>query len=160
MTVVAVKDNIMAADGAVVSGSQVAPLSPLDQKIVRLPDGSLVGAAGSARECWQLAVWCRAGMPADHRPVFSCMDADKDEAVDWLWLKMDGSLWRGGPELRPYPVSQPYTIGCYAAGLMAHGAMIAGKSAEDAVRVIIPHCRNVGLPVQVEALAPLVEPVG
>jgi hypothetical protein len=155
MTIILVKAEIMVADGMTVAGGKTDRCTMLDPKIVRLPDGSLVGAAGGSQDCWQFAEWCRAGMPKGSLPEFEKSEDNKDaNEIDWLWLKTDGTLWRGHKSLLPYPVPSPYTIGCSTACYMAEGAMLTGLSAEEAVRLILPHCRNIGEPIQVERLHP------
>jgi hypothetical protein len=154
MTCIVVKDGIMVADGMVCAGALISPLAPGHNKIIRLPDGGLVGASGGSSDIHLLFEWCLAGMPADALPKLAVLDEEKEGCIDWLWLKPDGTLWRAGPTLQPYPISSPSTIGCATASYLAEGAMMAGLSAEKALLLIIPRCRNIGLPVQVERLTP------
>lgn len=155
MTLIAVKNGVMAADSGVFRGDMRMTLAPIDLKIVRAPDGSLVGACGSSVDCWRLREWVQAGMSLLMQPRLSYPQPDHDQAIDWLWLKPDGSLWRGDAAMNVHPLdpAQPTTIGCAPAWAFAESVMLAGYSAQAAVQHAITYCQNLSGPVQVERLA-------
>mgnify|MGYP001595236702 CR=1 FL=1 len=144
MTVIAVKDGIMAADTAswhsnVDRGARVS-------KIVHLPDGSLFGAAGWLPVIEQAREWLADGADPEKRPA----KAEADDLSGCL-MRPDGSLWSVSFRFDIYP--EPAGIDAQGAhNEFLYGAMLAGASAEEAVRLAIRHCTHAGGEVQVERL--------
>jgi hypothetical protein len=133
MTIIAVKDATMAADGIVRSGDLIGPVA--FPKIVRLPDGRIIGTSGSVVDCYAAQQWFLAGGP-ETRPTFYGTRAENNE-VDILMLRPDGTVWRNGIGVDGfYPQPNPTTIGGYAAGLVAEAGMACGLSAVEAVRLV------------------------
>lgn len=151
MTIIAVKHRTMAADSWCFRGSSGGPLPDGQHKIIRVPGGGLVGACGGALDIYRLHQWVRGGMDCDNQPRF-LFPAEHDQSIDWLWLRLDGTLWRGDASLATHPVTAPGAIGISEAAVFAEGAMAAGASVEVAVRLATERCVYVGGPVQVEHL--------
>lgn len=151
MTIICVKDGVMAADGIVRSGDLVGPVA--FPKIVCLPDGRIIGTAGSAVDCYAAQQWFLTGEP-DRRPSFYGTRADNNE-VDILMLRPDGTVWRNGVGVDGfYPQPNPTTIGGYAASLVAETAMACGRSAAQAVHLVGKMLAGFGGEVSVGVIAP------
>lgn len=151
MTIIAVKDGYMAADSYEFVGEIGYPLAEGDSKIVRAPDGSLVGSCGSGMDCYVLRLWVLDGMDFRKPPKFT-LTADNDDSVYWFWLRKDGYLLAGDATMKVHPMSQPAACGSSGASDMVVGAMAFGASAEEAVRFAVERCNCVGGPVQVERI--------
>jgi ATP-dependent HslUV protease subunit HslV len=131
VTVIAVKDGVMAADtgnwhGGICFGGA--------RKLWRLNDGSIFGGAG-----WQPVVeltrdWLQSGMTADTKP-----EPVADDDLDGLLLKPDGSVWIITHKFHCYRSDKFCNTGG-AHSEFLYGAMLAGASAEHAVRLAIQYC--------------------
>ena len=142
MTVIACRDGIMAADSAVWQGNIIAGHT---RKILRLKDGRLVGCAG-LRPTIQA---CKAWLDGDgEKPP-----AEEVDAFGAIILGADG-IFRVSYKFQIYESAGAFA--CEGAhGDFMYGAMLAGASAEEAVRLAIKHGDNAGGEVQVEHLTPL-----
>lgn len=150
MTVIAVKDWVMAADGVESSTHLYYPMAW--KKITRAPDGSLVGIGGPNIDAYAVHQWVLNGMDFTRPPRISSKPDDEGPVV-FVWLKLDGSLWVFDCTLNGYPVASPiYSIGSQTAVTFVEGAMFAGASAEQAVRLACEHVEYINGPVQVERL--------
>jgi hypothetical protein len=150
MTIIAVKAGIMAADSVVRTGDLIGLVA--FPKIIRLPDGRLIGTAGSVVDCYAMQQWFLAGEPTD-RPWLYGTRTENNE-VDILMLRPDGSCWRNGVAGEGfYPQPNPTTIGSYNACLVAEAAMKCGRSAEQAIGVVCEMLAGFGGPVQVERIS-------
>lgn len=124
MTTVACDGKVMAADGLVTNGSDIA-VEFDGRKIWRLPDGSILGAAGSTDACEAV------------RRFLSGQDEKLDTLADFDAIRMmpDGSglayCDKGGE--KPTRCTWPATIG--SGGQLALGAMLAGASPKRAVEI-------------------------
>jgi hypothetical protein len=149
MTIIAYKDGIMAADSACWSDgyTQEVPYP----KLTRSPGGSVVGMAGHLGDAWLLREWVLAGMPEDRKPDFG---GTEEEQPDVMMAKGDGTLWFARGALRFSPVPQPKCIGGRAAANFVEGAIAAGASAEEAVRLAIQYHQWAGGSVQVMVVRP------
>lgn len=140
MTIITYRDGIMAADRMTfLYGTTRSP--GLVTKIDRLRDGSLFSGAGKRAERANMRNWLE--NPEGERP-------DTDDTTCIL-VRPDGTItvFDGNDDLELGDVPF-YAIG--TGGAAALGAMYAGASAEDAVRIackIAPFC---GEPIQVERL--------
>ena len=139
MSIVVVKNDVMAADTSSWSGS-LRDISPVP-KIVRAPSGTLYGAAGRMRDLYQLRLWVLAGEPADDLPAFEPSGGPDESPVSILRLDQDGSVWFALGSARFCPEVPMTAIGYGNAAMFAMGAMAAGASAAHAVALTI---RNVG----------------
>ena len=152
MTVIACKDGVMAAD----TGSWHGNVKPGGRatKIVRLADGSLFGAAGWKPTILVAREWLNAGMPLADRP-----DKADDDDLSGIMLKTDMSIWNINHRFELYPSDAEIdAVGSHTEFL--YGAMLAGASAEEAVRLAIKHCNGAAGEVQVERIALLAAHIG
>lgn len=153
MTVIAVKDGVMAAD----SGERCGELMTTAKfpKITRTPDGSLVGCAGYAADCWSAQQWFLAGGSVTN-PLdtgLPLIAESGDGGLDILVLRPDGSVWRNTRGVRSfYPEGSVAAIGGNTASIVAETAMRLGRSAGEAVKVCIEMCASIYGPVQIERL--------
>lgn len=155
MTIIAVSAGEMAADSWAFASYVGYPKADGYSKIIRTPNG-LFGSAGSGPQLFAVREWIRNGMDLAEKPDFA--DSD-DDRVSILWLKNDGTLWHFTTKAwLPYPVSIPYSIGQEHACHMAEGAILAGKTAGEALELIVPRCTHTGGPIQVERLNQVCEP--
>lgn len=140
MTVIAYRDGIMAADSAV-WGDQI--IVEHVRKIWRLADGSLFGCSGRLCDAQACADWLLNGgdkpAPAE-KGYFTALVAAPDGVVRRI-------EW----DMRPFEITGPYHT-CGAHMEFLHGAMAAGASAEEAVRLAIRYGDSAAGEVQVERL--------
>lgn len=103
----------------------------LVQKIWRLADGRLFGACGDNSACEATYAWLHAGgHPAD-KPTLKT-----EQGFNGLLIALDGQVTFLDPELVPLTIVAPW----YALGSgreFAMGALAAGKSAPEAVRIAL-----------------------
>lgn len=139
MTVIAVKDGIMAADtglwkGAAIYGHQ--------RKIIRLTDGRLFAASGESGAVQECLRWLNG--EAD-RPT-----PETQDDFGALILAPDG-VWRIDYKYRLFRDHANFPC-CGAHSEMLIGAMAAGASAEEAVCIAIRYGDSAAGDVQVERL--------
>lgn len=140
MTVIVFRDGVMAADSVVSVGS--TKLWPC-RKVVKAPDGSLHGASGYTPACDAYLMAAEAGetLP-DPQPV-----GDQDSNFVALVARPNGELrYRdrfGSMICDAFPYA---AIG--SARAVAHGALHAGATAEQAVAACIAHDTEIGGPIQ------------
>lgn len=102
------------------------------EKVHRLPDGSLVGTAGTAAVCIDVVRWLEAGGVGD------APKPGEDECFFLLILKPDGTIWRAESRFPAFQVLDGFAaIGSGAPFAMA--AMEMGASPAQAVRVAIKY---------------------
>lgn len=150
MTIIAVKDGIMAADSAAFQNDLM--FSSPEPKIVRTSDGGLVGACGALGDCHILRLWVRAGMNFEVPPKFSHTEVSSTMSVLWLWLKPDLTIKMGDCTMNNWFVPGPTVIGCGTDFL--HGLLDGGVDLAEAVRRTIIRTPYLGGEVQVECLSP------
>jgi len=160
VTVICIKDGAIAADGACWFGSVKAELSK--QKIVRSLDGALGAAVGDSSYTEFFRVWFASTGRREERGFYRSKEdplviaKGGEHSFGAVWLEPDGDVVMLEDDGRPYLVGRgPHAIG--PAKEMAFGAMYAGASAEEAVRICIERHDCAGGDVFVERLAP-VEP--
>jgi hypothetical protein len=142
LTVIACRNNILAADTASWDGDiKIGRV----QKIVRLPDGSLVAACGKASLVWGYTDWLLIGA---EKPA----DGATEEDFGAIHLTL-GAVCSIDHHYCAVPVEADfYALGSHTEFL--YGAMAAGASAEEAVRFALKYCGFAGGEVQVERLEP------
>jgi hypothetical protein len=150
MTIIAVKDNIMAADSFTYRGTVGYPLPKERRKIRRNLKNDLLGFAGNHEEITKTIAWLGKEMHFE-RPPAGIHEAE-DDALDVLWLRHGYGLWRFTKAFVPYPVPQPFAIGIWEAVVLCDGAMLAGATAAEAVALAIERVAYCGGEVQVETL--------
>lgn len=142
MTAIAYRDGVMAADTAEWRGDVIAGHL---QKIVRFSDGTLFAAEGDSEYVEGYIKWRMSG--GDEPPRADDADDFFGIAVDCAgvvsWVPRSYKMIRAG--------EAPYYAGGAAADFL-YGAMAAGASAEEAVRLAIEHCAFAAGTVQVERL--------
>lgn len=150
MTVIAYKDGVLAAD------TQLFPSGHRTQKLVRLPDGGMAGAAGLWSACYAGLAWLAEGGSLDGRGERAAPDI---EDAEFLIVKPDGSRWILENRFPAYPILDEATaIGCGSD--YARAWMETGLSAIDAVTKTTGRDPGTGLPVQCLALEPTHEYTG
>lgn len=144
MTTIAFDGKSLAADGFETWGGEIIHTDT--EKIRRLRDGRIVAMAGSAAMMQALCEWV-----ADKH----CEPKERPEMVDsdggWEVLVWDGRsthLTRYTNKY-PYPNRFDAVVGFGAGGEIATGAMLAGASAEEAVRIVSARCNHTGGTIQV-----------
>jgi hypothetical protein len=144
MTIICYRDGIMAADSAAFSGSVRVSTSV---KIIRTRNGALFAAAGACSDTQAVGKWAQNDFEGD--PPALTHSEDGDFAA--LYVKPSGDVLRLYTSLIPIPsYADFHAEGCCLE--MATGAMGAGASAEEAVRVCLQYGQGVGTPIQVESL--------
>ena len=142
MTVIAYRDGVMAADRMVWQGD--LRIANGATKINRLPDGSLVGCCGSRPVIAEVMAWLNGG----EKPARELKDGDFGALI----VRPCGRVERLEDEMLIYPACPAdfYTMGSH--GELLFGAMAAGASAPEAVRIAIRFGQYAGGDVQVERL--------
>jgi len=158
MTIICVKDGVVAADG---SSWLADVLLQIDaRKIVRSIDGALGGSAGNTSETAIFRRWFATTSSLDERSALRPKDdplvLNDKSGFAAIWLEPDGEVWQMDYDGRPYSIGrEAQALG--VAWRFALGAMCAGLSAEQAVRLCIERHGGVGGEVFVERLAPIEE---
>lgn len=150
MTIIATDGLYMAADSACFQNDLMFPCpSP---KIVRAPDGSLVGATGATGDAHFLREWVKSGMDFTKPPRLSWTDTKEDHSILWLWLRREGDVHMGDCTMLHWPVPIPTVVGYGSAFSIA--SLAAGMALADAVAAAIRRTPYLGGDVQIELLRP------
>lgn len=157
MTIICIKDGVVAADGSRWEG-RVRVVDD-KRKIARSVDGAIGGAAGYSGDTTIFRRWFAVSEfpeQRNHNPKNGPIVFDKESGFSALWLERDGTVWAMAFDGKPYELgSGPQAVG--AAWEMALGAMYAGASAEQAVRICVERHDCAGGEIFVERLEPVVE---
>jgi len=140
VTAVAYRAGVMAADsvGWTCNLSVAVPVAP---KIKRLRGGGLIAAAGQTVAIDRFVEWMLRG---GGKPE----GIDRDDLTG-LWVHPDGSVWMCLHDLHFIRIhSEFFAIGAPSTFMM--GALFAGATAEESVRLAIAHTDGAGGSVQVE----------
>jgi hypothetical protein len=150
VTAIAYRDGTLAADTA---SWHAGVLHAHVRKIVKLPDGTLFAGCGPA-ECIEAYVAWRKDESANERPA----PPDKEDEFSGILIAPDGRVRYVEGLYVPYDagVCPFHALGAHAEFL--YGAMAAGASAPEAVRLCIALCENAGGSIQVERLDSTLEP--
>lgn len=142
MTVIVYRDGVMAADTGEFQGSLVVGTE--EEKILRLPNGSLLACAGRKDDIWQFRDWARDGFDPASRP--------KDFAdFGALVVSKNGGITKYGKSCFAYPCSGDWAVeGCEEDFLV--GLLVMGATAEQAVQHAIQRSAWAAGRVQVETL--------
>lgn len=139
MTIVAYRNGILAADSAIYAGSVYAGIM---LKLARSPYGTIAGAAGRTGICVRFRKWIEGGLSGDFDPKsdesdFGAILAEPDAPV--MRMQNDGVMVQ---------IDGPFHAEGTGEGL-ALGAMAAGASAEEAVRIAIEYDAYCGGPISI-----------
>lgn len=140
MTVIVCRDDVMAADTAIWRGNVIIGYR---QKIKRLHDGRLFAGSGVSGVILHCCDWLD-GLVEKPAPV-------SDGDFDGLILGADGAL-RVDYGFRVYETAQNDFAFAGSHSELLLGALAAGASAEEAVRIAIKYGDAAGGEVQVERL--------
>ena len=152
MTAIAYRDGILAADTQDFYGNLRLGIS---EKIARRKDGALAGAAGRAELCEQFLTAFRngKGFPVEFDAPPEGRD-DEDGGFCALVVEPCGAVWfhaeHGGHKI----LHAPWFVIGSASDFLA-GALAAGATAEDAVRLATRLYMTCGGDVQMLSLDPL-----
>ena len=145
MTIICIKDGVVAADTATWSGEmRVANRD----KLVRSVDGAAGAVVGLTVDALRFGAWFK---ETNHPTVRKWPDAGatrmqkrEHEESYAIWLETDGSIWHwGADDLDPHTIGE--TICAWGCGSdFALGLMMAGMSAEDAVRCCFLNVAHTG----------------
>jgi hypothetical protein len=134
MTTIATDGVSMAGDGRRNHRGTITNDSAV--KVARLPDGSLFGRSGSVAFGDKVQAWLEGGCK-DPPPEYKT-----DGGFGAMLLRPDGTLFIIGEDVEPSAVQIPFAVG---SGMdIAIGAMAAGKTAEEAVRIASRYDSNTG----------------
>jgi hypothetical protein len=153
MTIICIKDGVVAADGSTWQANGAILVSKMTRKLCRAQDGAVAGCAGGSMNTQRFRDWFVGSRSYDRQqtpPVFN-----KDAGLSAVWLEPNGEMWRLDGAGQAYRLEGQDVAVVGAAGEMALGAMYAGASAEQAVRICVERSDAAGGEVFVEQLAPV-----
>lgn len=132
MTVIAYDGHTLAADSQLNYGTTRLKCD----KLFELPDGGIVGLAGSAAKCSRLLRYMREGGPIPKRLL----------NTHAIRVNADGTVDLYAESIEPERItSRVIAIGC--GGDFAMGCMVSGKTSAEAVALTIEHDSQCGPPV-------------
>lgn len=141
MTVIATDGKVIAADSRTCSGDLV--LNDATRKLVRCKDGSVAGVAGEATSCALVREWLVAGEDMSAIPDHPRHpDEEGGSRFKALILRPGGRLQFMDAAFTAIDAQPPFAIG--SGGDVALGAMLAGKSAEQAVKIAMRSVTSCG----------------
>lgn len=157
MTIICIKNGIVAADTGGFQSTVITTLTA--EKIVRSADGAIGGSCGETSATSAFRSWFSLSTPDirhNSNPVHP-LKFEKDTDFDSMWLEPNGEIWRMDWAGRPWKFSDNFAaIG--APYEMALGAMLAGASAAEAVRICIERHAYAAGDVVTESTKPLNHP--
>lgn len=124
----------MAGDGIMCSGHMI--VSESTQKVFSLPSGAIIGFAGHCDAIAKARAWFLDGERQGDKPDF------KDSDFSALVLRPEGAVQWFGAMLEGVDYELPAATG--SGQEIAIGAMEAGLSPSDAVKVVSKRCTTVG----------------
>lgn len=122
-------------------------------KIERLPDGRYFLGSGHLLTIGMVRRWAVHNFDESERPDFEVMFGERadDFSFSCVVINRDGSAVLVDDEMQPQPIRDEYfAIG--SGGAYAIGAMDAGASAEEAVRVACKRDLHTSEPIDVERI--------
>lgn len=140
MTAIAYRDGVLAADSRANQGALI--ISSRSKKIARRTDGWLIGVAGECAAADEFMARFIAG-DNDWRPPGITKAEDGFQA---LLIAPDGLIWNAHESGR-FRIDADFAAEGSATNFL-FGAMAAGASAEEAVRLACLFRGDCGLPVQ------------
>lgn len=157
MTIICIKDGVVAADRGSFMGNIL--ITDTKTKIYRSQDGALGAGTGLASNAFVFDKWFEStSHPSMRRTgefMLGCPSiGTKDDPFCAVWLEPDGAIWQWHSEDRIcYPLEENFTAqGHNVPADISRGAMMAGASAEEAVRICVKCCVYAAGEPQVERL--------
>jgi len=151
MTLVAYRDGVVAADSAT-WGAGGRVITGHNKKIRRLNSplmaGALVVCAGASGVIARFHEWLEAGGKGEREAVKA------GDGFQALIVHADGGVTRYDEEWLPFALQAPYHVLGAAEAFML-GALAAGASAKEAVRLAMVHTEGGAGEIQVEQLNPV-----
>ena len=122
MTTLATDGITLAADGQITCGDVVESLET--KKVVKLPDGTVVGWAGCVHAANKFVAWLQGGEDQNCRP---------DLTDSFVAIRINGTseVLSYDADCHAIIMPAPHTAG--SGGVLALGAMLAGASPREAV---------------------------
>lgn len=148
MTVIAFRDGVMAADTGVWATDYIMAYETMD-KIVRLPDGSLLGSAGECVIINAYVEWAKAGFPEQGKPE----PGEKKDDFGAILALPTGELFEIDFKFRREKVDAPFLVEG-SCGEFGYACMLAGCSAPETVALAIKHFSHCGGRVVTHRLVP------
>lgn len=142
MTAIAWRCGSLAADSACWGGDGRNTIVGHHEKIIRLPNGGLFAGCGRSTEADKVARHL-----AEHDDLQG-LEHLKDEYFGAIWIKPDGIAYALEDDLHPMKITAPFAAWGAPVVFML-GALHAGASAEQAVRLAIHHTDGAAGEVQV-----------
>lgn len=143
MTIICYRDGVMACDSAFWAGGST--IVGHGQKIFRLPQGGLIGCSGDSGMFEWFPEWINRGAPLTER------ETPSDSGFGAVLVKPDGTIVWYNARCLPMTIRADF-YACGAAETFATGALAAGATAEEAVRLAIKYTDGAGGEVHVERL--------
>ena len=148
MTVIAVRDGVMASDSMVSSGDVRWCRT---KKIKRLSNGALLGIAGDVMQASSYAIMLNRAIKAGHQPIIEMLEPYDDIACLYLCKEGVYAMESGKGKAGIFTLEGDFFA--EGSGLeSALAAMYMGADAELAVMVACDVNHSCMLPVQVERL--------
>lgn len=139
MTIIATKSGIMACDTAGFIGSLRTRV--MQPKIVQRRDGAIIGCSGRTTSCLKTQLWFLEGCPRDRLPELPTQEEDE---LGYLILYNTGRVFMGQARFDEWEMEPTAATGVNSGMYMAMGAMLAGRSAREAVQIVIDNNDCVG----------------
>jgi hypothetical protein len=152
LTIICIKDGVVAADGSSYQGNLIVDRNR--KKIVRSKDGAVGAGAGVSGDTRRFREWFVNSSKEERLSTgpISALTTDKDSGFEAVWTELDGVIWNVHFDGKPHEFGSAIAT-CGSPWQLARGAMLAGASAEEAVRICIEHHDSASGEVQIERLA-------
>jgi|HubBroStandDraft_6_1064221.scaffolds.fasta_scaffold04429_11 hypothetical protein len=148
MTIIVWRGDEMCCDTGVWASDYVTTHETMD-KVIRLPDGSLLGSAG---EVWAIQVhaeWARAGFPEDKKPE----PPENRDAFGAILVTPNGDAFLIDHKFHREKLDSPFAAeGSH--GEFAYACLLAGCSAAETVALAIKHTSHCAGRVVTHRLVP------
>jgi hypothetical protein len=153
MTIIVYRDGIMASDGGLWANFSGLITSNNQNKIKRLPNGSLFGAAGSLGPIQQVYDW----VIINPNLKGEVLPGGNNTGVGAILVKPDGQVFILDNTNRFFSfIADWYCVG--SAAEFTSGCLACGKSALEAVELAIKYNSTVSGEIFVEDLLPIPKP--
>lgn len=150
MTTIAYRDGVLAADSQFTAGGvhrgEARKVSYYDDYVYGKRVRTLIGLSGSAALCQAVMEWFKSGMPPESKPK-----AEEDQTLTALTVRegFNPVIW--DKHLGQQTLKTEF-VALGAGNEIAFGAMGAGASAEEAVKIACRYCIYSSEPVHTVSL--------